>query len=108
MYFKNCTAIFKLLEKFTVFFLSPMPRYLYMSCCKREDHAPNIREDMFEDSMRRSLIECRGYYKDFFSLLDSRMLQFSTLGLRYRARTRQDCSCGVRIRFIRFQKDTTG
>ncbi len=29
MYFKNCTAIFKLLEKFTVSFLSPMPRYLY-------------------------------------------------------------------------------
>jgi hypothetical protein len=66
MYFKNCTAIFKLLERFTVFFLSPLPRYLYVSCCRREDHAPNTREDGFEDSLRRSLGECRNFYKDFF------------------------------------------
>ncbi len=66
MYFKNCTAIFKLLERFTVFFLSPMPRYLYKACCTREDHAPNTREDGFEDSLRHSLMECRGFYKDFF------------------------------------------
>ncbi len=50
MYFKNCMDIFKLLERFTVFFLSPMPRYLYKACCTREDHAPNTREDGFEDT----------------------------------------------------------
>ncbi len=66
MYFKNCMAIFKLLERFTVFFLSPMPRYLYKACCTREDHTPNTREDRFEDSQRCSLMECRGFYKDFF------------------------------------------
>jgi hypothetical protein len=66
MYFKNCLNIFKLLEKLIVFFLSPLPRYLYMSCCPRLDHAPNIREDGFEERMRKSLSECRGFYKDFF------------------------------------------
>jgi hypothetical protein len=66
MYFKNCLNIFKLLEKLIVFFLSPLPRYLYKSCCPRLDHAPNIREDGFEERMRRSLTECRGFYKDFF------------------------------------------
>jgi hypothetical protein len=66
MYFKNCLNIFKLLEKLIVFFLSPLPRYLYKSCCPRLDHAPNIREVGFGERMRRSITECRGFYKDFF------------------------------------------
>ncbi len=43
MYFKNCLPFFKLLEKLTVYFLSPLPRHLYVSCCLREDHAQTSR-----------------------------------------------------------------
>ncbi len=66
MYFKNCINVFKLLEKLVVFFLSPLPRYLYSPCCPRLDHWPNRREEGFEETLRKSLMECRGYYKDFF------------------------------------------
>jgi hypothetical protein len=66
MYFKNCMPFFKLLEKLTVFFLSPLPRHLYVSCCLREDHAPNIKVDGFEEEMRKALQDCRNNYKDFF------------------------------------------
>ncbi len=84
------------------------PRYLYKACCTHEDHAPNIREDGFEDSLRRSLMECRGYYKDFFSPAGTRILQFSTQGSRCRARTRPDYNCGVQTRCMRCQRATTG
>jgi hypothetical protein len=66
MYFKNCLPFFKLLEKLTVYFLSPLPRHLYVSCCQREDHAPNIKVDGFEEEMRKALQDCRNNYKDFF------------------------------------------
>jgi hypothetical protein len=66
MYFKNSLPIFKLLERFRIFFLSPMPRYLYVSCCTREDHAPNRELEGFEADLRASLALCRGHYKDFF------------------------------------------
>jgi hypothetical protein len=66
MYFRNSLPIFKLLEKFRIFFLSPMPRYLYVSCCTREDHAPNRGVDGFEADLRAGLAVCRGSYKDFF------------------------------------------
>jgi hypothetical protein len=66
MFFKNCIPIFKLLEKFLVFFLSPLPRYLYSGCCTREDHGPNRLQDGFEEELRKSLMVCRGFYKDFF------------------------------------------
>ncbi len=48
MFFKNCIPIYKLLEKFVVFFLSTMPRYLYSGCCAWEDHAHNKSQDGFE------------------------------------------------------------
>jgi hypothetical protein len=60
MYFKNCINILKLVEKLTVFFLSPLPCYLYKSCCPHLNHAPNTREEDFEERMRRSLMECCG------------------------------------------------
>jgi hypothetical protein len=66
MFFKNCIPIFKLLEKFVVLFLSPLPRYLYSGCCTREDHAPNRLQDGFEEELRKALMVCRGFYKDFF------------------------------------------
>ncbi len=65
MYFKNCLPFFKLLEKLTVYFLSPLPRHLYVSCCLRKDHAPNIKVDGFEEEMRKALQDCRNNYKDF-------------------------------------------
>ncbi len=66
MYFKNCLPFFKLLEKFTVYFLSPLPRHLYVSCCFKEDHAANIKAVGFEEEMRKALQDCRNNYKDFF------------------------------------------
>jgi hypothetical protein len=66
MFFKNYIPIYKLLEKFVVFFLSPLPRYLYSGCCTRDDHAPNRLQEGIEDEMRKALMTCRGYYKDFF------------------------------------------
>jgi hypothetical protein len=66
MFFRNCIPIFKLLERFIVFFLSPLPRYLYSGCCTREDHGPNRLQDGFEEELRKTLVACRGFYKDFF------------------------------------------
>jgi hypothetical protein len=43
-----------------------MPRYLYVSCCTREDHAPNRELEGFEADIRAGLAICRGHYKDFF------------------------------------------
>jgi hypothetical protein len=108
MYFKNCTAIFKLLEKFTVFFLSPMPRYLYRACCTREDHALNIREDGFEDSLRRSLMESRGYYKDFFFTSGFKNVTVLNPGMEVRVRTRPDYNCGDQTQCTRCRRATPG
>jgi hypothetical protein len=33
---------------------------------KREDHAPNRLQDGYEEEMRKALMTCRGFYKDFF------------------------------------------
>jgi hypothetical protein len=59
MFFINCLPVLKLLENRKVIILSPLPRYLYVSCCGRADHAPNRLEDGFEDSIRKSLQEVR-------------------------------------------------
>ncbi len=60
MYFKTSSSSLRSC------FLSPLPRYLYKFCCPCLDHAPNTWEEGFEERMRRSLTECRGFYKDFF------------------------------------------
>jgi hypothetical protein len=65
MYFRNCLPIFSLLEGRTVFFLNPIPRYLYRSCCERLDHAPNRTGEDFEAELRKNLMDCRSHYKDF-------------------------------------------
>jgi hypothetical protein len=65
MFFVNCLPVLKLLENRKVIILSPLPRYLYVSCCSREDHAPNRLEDGFEDAIRKGLQDVRNYDKDF-------------------------------------------
>ena len=57
MFFRNCLPVFNLLEGRVVFFLTPMPRYLYVNCCVRADHAPNRLEDSFEENIRKSLAD---------------------------------------------------
>jgi hypothetical protein len=65
MFFRNCLPVFNLLEGKIVFFLTPMPRYLNVNCCVRADHATNLLEDSFEEKLRKSLVDCRSFYKDF-------------------------------------------
>jgi hypothetical protein len=65
MYFRNCLPIFSLLEGRTLFFLTPMPRYLYNSCCERPDHAPKRTAEDFDAELRKNLIDCRSHCKDF-------------------------------------------
>jgi hypothetical protein len=76
MYFKNCLPFLRLLEGRKVIFLTPMPRYL-RGCCMRPDHAPNRLEEGFEEQLRKGLVECRGYFKDF--LFTSGLRGFSIL-----------------------------
>ncbi len=45
---------------------NPTYKYLYVSCCTREDHAPNRELEGFEADIRAGLALCRGHYKDFF------------------------------------------
>jgi len=65
MFFRNSLPILKQLEGKKVIFITPLPRYLYNSCCNNEDHAPNRTDIGFEDDMKRGLAEVRGYFKDF-------------------------------------------
>jgi len=65
MFFKNCIPFLKLLDGRRVLFLTPMPRYIYTSCCTASEHAPNRVEDDFERVIRQKLIEVRDYFKDF-------------------------------------------
>jgi hypothetical protein len=65
MFFKNCLPFLTLLAGRLVVFLTPMPRYLYISCCDDTEHAPNRREAGFEDELRKALADSRDYYKNF-------------------------------------------
>ncbi len=65
MFFKNCLPFLTLLAGRLVVFLTPMPRYLYISCCEDTEHAPNRREAGFEDELRKALADSRDYYKNF-------------------------------------------
>jgi hypothetical protein len=51
----NLEPMLRILRNRKVIIVTPMPRYLYESCCDREDHAPNRMEDGFEDDLRRNL-----------------------------------------------------
>jgi hypothetical protein len=65
MFFKNCLPFLTLLAGRLVVFLTPMPRFLYISCCDDMEHAPNRREAGFEDELRKALADSRDYYKNF-------------------------------------------
>jgi hypothetical protein len=75
MFFKNCLPFLTLLAGRLVIFLTPLPRYLYSSCCTDEEHAPNRREAGFEVDFRKALADCRDHYKNF--LFTSGLLGFA-------------------------------
>jgi hypothetical protein len=56
---ENLEPLFALLRNRIVVFVTPMPRYLYVSCCDRTDHATNRTNEDFEEELRRSLGEFR-------------------------------------------------
>ena len=63
----NLEPLLRVLRHRKVILVTPMLRYLYESCCGREDHAPNRMEDGFEEELRRSLGEFRLNIKNFSS-----------------------------------------
>jgi hypothetical protein len=65
--------LLRLLDKRRVILVTPMPRWLYESCCSREDHAPNRTEDGFVDNMRVALREFRINFKNFSFLKNFRI-----------------------------------
>ncbi len=65
MYFRNALPLLRLLEGLLVVFLTPLPRYLQEGCCGADDHAPNRFDEGFEASLRKGLMEMRGFFKDF-------------------------------------------
>jgi hypothetical protein len=65
MFFRNALPLLKLLEGLRVVFLTPLPRYLQEGCCEADAHAPNRFDEGFEASLRKGLMEIRGYFKDF-------------------------------------------
>jgi hypothetical protein len=56
---ENLETLFELLCNRIVVFVTPMTRYLYVSCSAREDHATNRTNEDFEEELRRSLGEFR-------------------------------------------------
>jgi len=68
----NLEPLLHILRNRKVIIFTPMPRYLYESCCDREDHAPNRNEDGFEDELRRNLGEFRMNFKKLLFLRNYR------------------------------------
>ena len=54
-----------------------MPRYIYVSCCSRDDHNITHKEEGFEEGIRKALMSVRDQYKDF--LFTSNIRGFSVL-----------------------------
>jgi hypothetical protein len=63
--FANIEPLLQLLVNHTVILVTPMPRWLYIPCCSREDHAPNRRKEGFERALREDLHNYRRNMKDF-------------------------------------------
>jgi hypothetical protein len=65
--------LLRLLDKLKVILVTPMPRWLYESCCDSADHAVNRTEDGFEAMMRAALKEFRINFKNFAFLKNLRL-----------------------------------
>jgi hypothetical protein len=65
--------LLRLLDKLKVILVTPMPRWLYESCCESADHAANRTEDGFEEKMRAALREFRINFKNFAFLKNFRI-----------------------------------
>jgi hypothetical protein len=69
---ENLEPLFELLRNRIVVFVTPVPRYLYVSCCAREDPATNRVNEDFEEELRRSLGEFRLNVKKLLFLKNHR------------------------------------
>jgi len=65
--------LLRLLDKLKVILVTPMPRWLYESCCDSVLHAVNRTEDGFEARMRAALREFRINIKNFAFLKNFRL-----------------------------------
>jgi hypothetical protein len=65
MTFQNLEPLLRLLEGWSVFLLTPMPRFLREACCDELEHAPNRYSPGFEEGLRKNLAEFRSNHKDF-------------------------------------------
>jgi hypothetical protein len=65
--------LLRLLDKLKVILVTPMPRWLYESCCDSADHAANRAEDGFKDRKRAALKEFRINFKNFAFLKNFRL-----------------------------------
>jgi hypothetical protein len=68
-----------------------MPRYLYVSCCAREEHAINRSEEGFEEELKSSLGEFRLNTKKLLFLKNHRFNWTRHLLCRYWTRTVRTC-----------------
>ena len=71
--FSVIEPLLRLLDKRRVILVTPMPRWMYESCCSMEDHAPNRTEDGFEENMRAALRDFRINFKNFAFLRNFRI-----------------------------------
>ena len=55
MMFETVEPILQLVKDRPAILVTPMPRWLYRGCCQDEEHAPNRREEGFEENLRRDL-----------------------------------------------------
>jgi hypothetical protein len=65
MTFQNLEPLLRLLEGWSVFLLTPMPRFLREACCDELEHAPNRYSPGFEEGLRKNLADFRSNHKDF-------------------------------------------
>jgi len=77
LFFKNMLPVLKELEGRKVIFLTPMPRYVYETCCTQLDHNTTFQEAEFKEGVLKSLADARNYYKDF--LFTSNLRGFTVL-----------------------------
>jgi len=66
---KTCEPLFRLADKAaSALLISPMPRYWLQPCCGDPDHAPNRKDEGFEDDLFTGLEGLRRHCKDYLFL----------------------------------------